>query len=61
MNEVIGAQIVSVPMSVPVEMAERTFQSLLAWLGGAFGGITLCANLCVAVAVGRPRSAESAV
>jgi Protein of unknown function (DUF3365) len=55
MDEVIGAQIVSVPMSLPLQMADQTFQSLLKWLAGAFLGISLIGNLAAAVVVpGRP-------
>lgn len=46
LNEVIGAQIVSVPMSVPLAMAESSWQDLLRWLGGGLGGSVLLANLC---------------
>jgi hypothetical protein len=55
LDDVIGAQIVSVPVSVPVRMAENAFRVIVAWLGGAFGGILLVANVAVAV-VARPRS-----
>ena len=33
-GEVVAAQIVSVPMSVPVTMADRAFRTLLISLGG---------------------------
>ncbi|MBV8352464.1 MAG: signal protein, partial [Verrucomicrobia bacterium] len=45
----IGAQIVSVPVSVPVRMAENAFRVIIAWLAGAFGGILLVANIAVAI------------
>jgi nitrate/nitrite-specific signal transduction histidine kinase len=35
-NEVIGAQIVSVPMSVPIAMANKGFHNLLISLGAIF-------------------------
>jgi HAMP domain-containing protein len=35
-NEIIGAQIVSVPMSVPIEMANKGFRNLLISLGAIF-------------------------
>jgi len=35
-GEVVAAQIVSVPMSVPVEMADRAFRTLLLSLSGVF-------------------------
>src|SRR3984893_6250397 len=49
LDDVIGAQIVSVPVSVPVRMAENAFRLIVAWLGGAFGGILIIANIAVAV------------
>ena len=47
----IGAQIVSVPVSVPVHMAENAFRVIIAWLGGAFGSVLVIANIAVAVVV----------
>jgi protein-histidine pros-kinase len=35
-NEVVGAQIVSVPMSVPIELANKGFRNLLISLGAVF-------------------------
>jgi protein-histidine pros-kinase len=35
-NEVVGAQIVSVPMSVPISLANKGFHNLLISLGGIF-------------------------
>lgn len=35
-NEIVGAQIVSVPMSVPIALANRGFHDLLAGLGAIF-------------------------
>ena len=49
MDEVIGAQVVSVPMSVPLSMAQRTWRQLTGWLGGAFGAVLVAGNLCAAV------------
>jgi protein-histidine pros-kinase len=54
LDDVIGAQIVSVPVSVPVRMAENAFRVIVGWLAGAFGGILLVANVAVAI-VARPR------
>jgi hypothetical protein len=51
LDDVIGAQIVSVPVSVPVRMAEDAFREIVLWLGGAFGGILLVANMAVAIVV----------
>jgi len=49
LDDIIGAQIVSVPVSVPVRMAENAFRVIVAWLGGAFGGILLIANVAMAI------------
>jgi Protein of unknown function (DUF3365) len=49
LDDVIGAQIVSVPVSVPIHMAENAFRVIIAWLGGAFAVILLVANIAVAV------------
>jgi len=54
LDDIIGAQIVSVPVSVPVRMAENAFRVIVAWLGGAFGGILLVANVAMAIVL-RPR------
>jgi hypothetical protein len=49
MNDIIGAQIVSVPMAVPVQMAESLFGTLVLWLAGAFAVILVFANLAFAI------------
>ena len=49
LDDIIGAQIVSVPISVPLRTAEETFRTLLIWLGTAFGCILIAANLGVAI------------
>jgi Protein of unknown function (DUF3365) len=49
LDDVIGAQIVSVPVSVPVHIAESALRAIIAWLGGAFGGILIIANVAVAI------------
>ncbi len=49
MDEIIGAQIVSVPMSVPLNMAQSTWRKLTGWLAGAFGAVLVAGNLCAAV------------
>jgi hypothetical protein len=49
LGDIIGAQIVTVPVSVPVRMAENAFLVIIAWLAGAFGGILLVANVAVAI------------
>jgi hypothetical protein len=49
LDDVIGAQIVSVPVSLPVHIAENAFRVIITWLGGAFGGILIVANIAVAL------------
>ncbi len=49
MDEIIGAQVVSVPMSVPLSMAQSTWRKLTSWLAGAFGAVLVSGNLCAAV------------
>lgn len=45
MNEVVGAQIVSVPMSVPEQHARQAFLVFMATLGGVFLMIFIALNL----------------
>jgi Protein of unknown function (DUF3365) len=49
MNDIIGAQIVSVPMTLPVQLAESVFQTLVLWLAGAFAVIVIFGNLAFAI------------
>ena len=49
MDDIIGAQIVSVPVQVPLRTAEETFRVLLLWLGGAFACILIVANVGAAI------------
>lgn len=45
MGEVVGAQIVTVPMSYPVAKAEEAFVTLMAWLSGVYAVIIVVLNL----------------
>jgi HAMP domain-containing protein len=45
MEEVIGAQIVSVPMTVPIERANRTFTTFMGSLAGVFIAIFVLLNV----------------
>lgn len=54
LNEIIGAQIVSVPMSVPVSMANQALGTLLATLAGVFVVTLLVLNLLLRFAVTGP-------
>jgi hypothetical protein len=49
LDDIIGAQIVSVPLSVPLQIAQTTFLNLLWWFVGAFVVILFVANVLVFV------------
>jgi protein-histidine pros-kinase len=53
-NEIIGAQIVSVPMAVPVRMANRAFRELLMYLAAMFVVTLLIADAALLFIVIRP-------
>ena len=54
LNEIIGAQIVSVPMSVPIERAEKTFWLFMSSLAGVFAFIFVALNALLVSLVIRP-------
>jgi HAMP domain-containing protein len=54
LNEVIGAQIVSVPMSLPIEKADSTFLTFMASLAGVFAVLFVILNLMLSVLIVRP-------
>ncbi len=54
LNEVVGAQIVSVPTAVPVAMATTAVRTLLLSLVGVFAFILLSLNLLLGLVVVRP-------
>lgn len=62
LNEVVGAQIVSVPMSVPFKHAEQAFITFMGTMGGVFVFIILVLNVMIRSVVTRPvnRMAEIA-
>lgn len=61
LNEIIGAQIVSVPVSVPRAMAEQSISRLLLWLAG-FALLTLALlNVALYLGIIRPLRRVSAV
>lgn len=45
LNEVVGAQIVSVPMSVPIQQAEKAFVTFMLTLTGVFAAIIIALNI----------------
>lgn len=61
LNEIIGAQIVSVPMSVPLERARNTFVLIMAALALVFVIIFVLLNLLLSFSVIRPVKRLTAV
>lgn len=60
-NEIVGAQIVSVPMAVPVQMANRAFQSLVVDLGVVFLATLILLDVVLLFTVVRPLRRLSAM
>jgi HAMP domain-containing protein len=54
LNEVIGAQVVSVPMSLPIANANRAFYTFMASLAGVFGALFVILNLMLYFLIVRP-------
>lgn len=53
-NEIVAAQIVSVPMSIPIRMANQAFQTLVTYLAAVFVASLILLDLVLLVAVVRP-------
>jgi hypothetical protein len=53
LNEVIGAQIVSVPAELADASAERALRAILLWLGGILGFVLVAANIIALSFFGR--------
>jgi protein-histidine pros-kinase len=53
-NEVVGAQIVSVPMAVPLRMAEQGFRSLVVDLAAVFLATLILLDVVLLFTVVRP-------
>jgi protein-histidine pros-kinase len=45
LNDVIGAQIVSIPARLADASAERALRAILLWLGGLLGFVLVAANI----------------
>ena len=62
LNEIIGAQVVTVPMSVPLARAQQTFTTFMFLLGGVFLLLLVLLNILLHFVVIRPvvRMAEIA-
>ena len=54
LNEVIGAQIVSVPMSLPLERAEKTFYTFLILIIGVFVLVAILLNILLQYIIIKP-------
>jgi protein-histidine pros-kinase len=61
MNEIIGAQIVQVPMATPIAMADDAFRTMLITLVGVFVVILVVLNLLMQVVVIQPVKKLSAL
>ncbi|MCB2008468.1 MAG: DUF3365 domain-containing protein [Burkholderiaceae bacterium] len=59
-NEIIGAQIVSVPMSVPIEKANSVFLSFMASLTAVFAVLFVILNIMLSMLIVRPIRTMSA-
>ncbi|MBS0660837.1 MAG: DUF3365 domain-containing protein [Verrucomicrobia bacterium] len=59
MNEIVGAQIVSVPAALPMSIADRAFTRILLWMGGIFVLVVLLTNFAL-FGVKRVRTAAAA-
>jgi protein-histidine pros-kinase len=61
-NEIVGAQIVSVPMDVPLRKAERAFTTFMASLAAVFVAVFIVLNIMLSWLIVRPirRMSQSA-
>ena len=57
--ETVGAQVVSVPMSVPLANAQRTFNTFMLSLGGIFLATFVVLNIMLSLLIIRPISSMS--
>ena len=61
LGEVVGAQVVSVPMSVPLENAAQAFRTFMISLAAVFAAVFVVLNLLLSWLIIRPVSRMSAV
>jgi len=61
LNEVIGAQVVSVPMSVPLARAERSFRLFMVSQIAVFAAVGIVLNLMIWLVIVRPITRLSAL
>ena len=60
LNEVIGAQIVSVPMDLPIRNANQAFQTFMLSLAGVFAVLFVILNVMLSLLIVRPITQLSA-
>lgn len=53
-NEIVGAQVVSVPMSLPIENANRAFRTFMMLLAAVFAAVFFVLNLMLSWMIVRP-------
>jgi protein-histidine pros-kinase len=58
-NEIVAAQIISVPMSLPLAAASAAFQTIIIWMIGISVAVLLLLNIALYFAVVRPVTAMS--
>jgi HAMP domain-containing protein len=61
LNEIVGAQIVSVPEALPVQLAETGFRTLMVDLGLIFLASLILLDLVIVLSISRPVSRLSAL
>jgi protein-histidine pros-kinase len=54
LNEIVGAQLISLPMSVPLQRADRSFKVFMASQFGVFLAVGLVLNLMIWLVIVRP-------
>jgi HAMP domain-containing protein len=59
-NEIIGAQVISVPESLALRLAERQFRTMMFWFAAIGAAVMLVLNVLLLFAVVRPVAAMSA-
>lgn len=58
-NEIVAAQIISVPMSLPLAAASAAFRTIILWMVGISAAVLLLLNIVLYFAVVRPVTAMS--
>jgi HAMP domain-containing protein len=53
-NEVVGAQVISVPEEIPIELAKQAFRNLMIYLGAVAAAALIVLNLALYFTVVRP-------